>query len=224
MCALLPLQRHRVSRGHARGLEAPRRPVNVNYRYVEEELRYLLDDSDAKAVVFHAGVRAEARDDPRPSCRSSRRTSRSTTTVDDEASATAATRGTRSATKPRWPARAGGATSGRAPATTSTSSTPAAPPACPKGVMWRAEDIFFGGFGGGNLGEDPISKPEEIVDLLDASRRTAAARVSAHARHRALDGVRHPLHRRHGDHLPRSAASTRRDSGSSSRASTSTSS
>jgi acyl-CoA synthetase (AMP-forming)/AMP-acid ligase II len=28
-------------------------PVNVNYRYVEEELRYLLDNSDAKAVVFH---------------------------------------------------------------------------------------------------------------------------------------------------------------------------
>ena len=28
-------------------------PVNVNYRYVEEELRYLLDDSDARAVVFH---------------------------------------------------------------------------------------------------------------------------------------------------------------------------
>src|ERR1700716_2545075 len=29
-------------------------PVNVNYRYVEEELRYLLDDSDAVAVVFNA--------------------------------------------------------------------------------------------------------------------------------------------------------------------------
>jgi 3-oxocholest-4-en-26-oate---CoA ligase len=28
-------------------------PINVNYRYVEEELRYLLDDSDARAVVFH---------------------------------------------------------------------------------------------------------------------------------------------------------------------------
>src|SRR5215470_6290598 len=28
-------------------------PVNVNYRYVEEELRYLLDDADAKAIVFH---------------------------------------------------------------------------------------------------------------------------------------------------------------------------
>src|SRR5436853_6002839 len=28
-------------------------PVNVNYRYVEEELRYLLDDADVRAVVFH---------------------------------------------------------------------------------------------------------------------------------------------------------------------------
>ena len=28
-------------------------PINVNYRYVEEELRYLFDDADAKAVLFH---------------------------------------------------------------------------------------------------------------------------------------------------------------------------
>ena len=30
-------------------------PINVNYRYMEEELRYILDDCDAKAIVFHAG-------------------------------------------------------------------------------------------------------------------------------------------------------------------------
>ena len=29
-------------------------PLNVNYRYVEEELRYLFEDSCAKAVVYHA--------------------------------------------------------------------------------------------------------------------------------------------------------------------------
>src|SRR6476660_4925880 len=29
-------------------------PINVNYRYVEDELRYLLADADAKAVVFHS--------------------------------------------------------------------------------------------------------------------------------------------------------------------------
>ncbi len=29
-------------------------PVNVNYRYVDEELLYLFDDCDARAVVYHA--------------------------------------------------------------------------------------------------------------------------------------------------------------------------
>src|SRR5262245_7211668 len=28
-------------------------PINVNYRYVEDELRHLLDDARARAVVFH---------------------------------------------------------------------------------------------------------------------------------------------------------------------------
>ncbi|MEI7547012.1 MAG: AMP-binding protein [Actinomycetota bacterium] len=31
-------------------------PVNVNYRYVDEELRYLLDNSDAEALVFHSSL------------------------------------------------------------------------------------------------------------------------------------------------------------------------
>ena len=29
-------------------------PVNVNYRYVAEELRYLLENSAAKAIVYHS--------------------------------------------------------------------------------------------------------------------------------------------------------------------------
>ena len=29
-------------------------PLNVNYRYVDEELEYLFDNSDARALVFHA--------------------------------------------------------------------------------------------------------------------------------------------------------------------------
>ena len=28
-------------------------PANVNYRYLEDELAYLLDNSDAEAVLFH---------------------------------------------------------------------------------------------------------------------------------------------------------------------------
>jgi fatty-acyl-CoA synthase len=31
-------------------------PVNVNYRYLDEELRYLLDNADAEALVFHSSL------------------------------------------------------------------------------------------------------------------------------------------------------------------------
>ncbi len=31
-------------------------PVNVNYRYLDEELRYLLDNAEAEALVFHASL------------------------------------------------------------------------------------------------------------------------------------------------------------------------
>jgi fatty-acyl-CoA synthase len=31
-------------------------PVNVNYRYLDDELAYLLDDSDAEALVFHRSL------------------------------------------------------------------------------------------------------------------------------------------------------------------------
>ena len=31
-------------------------PINVNYRYVDDELVYLLEDSDAEALVFHSSL------------------------------------------------------------------------------------------------------------------------------------------------------------------------
>jgi fatty-acyl-CoA synthase len=31
-------------------------PINANYRYLEDELRYLLDDADAEAIVFHSSL------------------------------------------------------------------------------------------------------------------------------------------------------------------------
>ncbi len=31
-------------------------PINVNYRYMDEELLYLLDNSDAEAIVFHSSL------------------------------------------------------------------------------------------------------------------------------------------------------------------------
>ncbi len=44
-------------------------PINVNYRYLEAELSYLLDNADAQAVVFHAESRLGSTTSA-PTCRS----------------------------------------------------------------------------------------------------------------------------------------------------------
>ncbi len=159
-------------------------PINVNYRYVEEELRYLLDDCRRQGDRVPPRVRAEAR-------RRARRAPVAHTfvAVDDGSGAELDALGGRRlrAGARRRVARARLRAS--APPTTSTSSTPAAPPGMPKGVMWRAEDIFFGALGGGNLGEAPITQPEEIADRARRAAGALPARVPVHARHRALDGA-----------------------------------
>ena len=101
-------------------------PINVNYRYVEDELRYLLDDADVSAVVFHRefAPKLAAIAPSLPSCTrivavddgTDGRRRRASARVDYETALAGR--------------RARSATSVPAPPTISTSSTPAAPPAC----------------------------------------------------------------------------------------------
>jgi acyl-CoA synthetase (AMP-forming)/AMP-acid ligase II len=132
-------------------------PVNVNYRYVEGELRYLLDNADAKAVVLHRELapRLSAIVPELPKLSAA-------LVIEDESDATveglAATE-YEAALATAAPAR------DFAPRSTDdlyvlyTGGTTG----MPKGVMWRQEDIFFGAFDGGGFG-DPIKTPEQIVD------------------------------------------------------------
>ncbi|MEU7061389.1 acyl-CoA synthetase [Streptomyces sp. NPDC046197] len=136
-------------------------PVNVNYRYVEEELVYLYRDADLVALVFDAEftdrvaaalpraerlrhlVRAGA---PEPGCR--------------EVPA-AAFRDAEAAGSPErgFPARSAddqfiiytGGTTGM-----------------PKGVMWRQEDLFFSGLGGGAPTGEPVKRPQELAERVAA--------------------------------------------------------
>ncbi|MFI5048132.1 MAG: acyl-CoA synthetase [Acidimicrobiia bacterium] len=150
-------------------------PINVNYRYVEEELRYLLADADAKAIVFHREFTPTlaAASDELPLLTEF-------VVVDDMSGVSADDLGAveyeaaLASASPRrdFPPRSAddlyilytGGTTGM-----------------PKGVMWRSEDIFFGAFGGGNLGDVPITRPEEVVDSFDVHRRGLPACPFMHA-------------------------------------------
>ncbi|MGW1915269.1 acyl-CoA synthetase [Streptomyces sp. NPDC002076] len=134
-------------------------PVNVNYRYVEEELVYLYRDADLVALVFDAEFadRVAAALPRAPMLRHLLRVGPETAEVpgavpfgDAEASGSPA-RG--------FPARSAddqfiiytGGTTGM-----------------PKGVMWRQEDLFFAGLGGGAPTGEPVKTPEELAERVAA--------------------------------------------------------
>jgi acyl-CoA synthetase (AMP-forming)/AMP-acid ligase II len=138
-------------------------PVNVNYRYVEEELRYLLDDADAKAVVFHRELA--------PKLAAVQPTLPALTgflAVEDGSGAHLGPLDT-----VEYEAALAAASPERDFAPRSASDLyilyTGGTTGMPKGVMWRAEDIFFGAFGGGGIGNE-ISAPEEIADRAREGR------------------------------------------------------
>jgi acyl-CoA synthetase (AMP-forming)/AMP-acid ligase II len=139
-------------------------PINVNYRYGADELRYLLADADARAVVFHREFTTILH-----AVRTELPLLRGFVMVDDASGTPAPTRATEyeAALAAASPARDFAPRSADDLYILYTGGTTG----MPKGVMWRAEDIFFGAFGGGNLGDAPITTPEEIIDSLEPHRR-----------------------------------------------------
>ena len=125
-------------------------PINVNYRYVDEELAYLFDDADVVAVVHDAEF-ATTVERVRKTSDGVRLALDTRDGYEEAVGAASADRdfGTRSADD-RYVLYTGGTTG------------------MPKGVVWRHEDIFFAAMGGGNPGGPPIARPEEIVpSVLD---------------------------------------------------------
>ncbi|WP_425247865.1 acyl-CoA synthetase [Streptomyces sp. NEAU-NA10] len=133
-------------------------PVNVNYRYVEEELVYLYRDADLVALVFDAEFtdRVAGALPQAPALRHLIRVGAEAEGV----TAVSFTDAEASGSPERgFPARSGddqfiiytGGTTG-----------------LPKGVMWRQEDLFFAGLGGGAPTGEPVKKPEELAERVAA--------------------------------------------------------
>ena len=136
-------------------------PVNVNYRYVEEELVYLYRDADLVALVFDTEF-TERVAAALPRAEQLRHLVRVGAAPEDgpDVSAVAFTEAEAAGSPGRgFPARSAddqfiiytGGTTGM-----------------PKGVMWRQEDLFFSGLGGGAPTGEPVKKPEELAERVAA--------------------------------------------------------
>ena len=136
-------------------------PVNVNYRYVEEELVYLYRDADLVALVFDTEF-TERVAAALPCAEQLRHLVRVGAPQADGPDVPAVAFADAEATGSPgrgFPARSAddqfiiytGGTTGM-----------------PKGVMWRQEDLFFSGLGGGAPTGEPVKKPEELAERVAA--------------------------------------------------------
>lgn len=156
-------------------------PVNVNYRYVADELVYLYRDADLAALVFDAeftdrvAVAQPQADRLRYLIRVGAAPADGGASADDGAPADdgAAAVGAQHALEPvefadavasGSPLRDFGPRSADDQFVIYTGGTTG----MPKGVMWRQEDLFFSGMGGGAPTGEPVKRPEELAERVAA--------------------------------------------------------
>ena len=145
-------------------------PINLNFRYVAPELRYVVDNADLEVLVYERELAPLVADScagegcpgAPPPGRRGRDARRSPPTRWSRPRAPS-----RSTTRRRWPRPLIGADFGsRSPDDLYVLYT-GGTTGMPKGVMWRQEDIFFAAMGGGGWGAEPITTADELAGRLN---------------------------------------------------------
>jgi acyl-CoA synthetase (AMP-forming)/AMP-acid ligase II len=140
-------------------------PLNINFRYVGDELGYLLENGDVTTLVFHRSLAPQVASLSRRPLKL-----RSLVALEDGTATTDVSE--LSCIPYEELVDAGSPDRDFAPRSSDdlyilyTGGTTG----LPRGVMWRHEDIFFATLGGGNPGGPPISRPEEIRLTVHANR------------------------------------------------------
>src|SRR3954452_24464060 len=140
-------------------------PINVNYRYVTEELQYLLDNSQAKAIVYHSQF-APTLAEVLPQLPELTLLLQ----VDDES-------GNELLPGAQWYEEALTAASPERPACADSWSPDdlyilytGGTTGMPKGVLWRQHDVFLSAMGGRPWGsEQALASYDELADKARAS-------------------------------------------------------
>jgi len=132
-------------------------PINVNFRYVAEELRYLFNDADLVGVIYQTDY-AERLAEVAPETPRLRWSLAIGPEYEDALAASSSQRD--------FTARSGddhyvlytGGTTGM-----------------PKGVLWRHEDAFFACMGGGDPSRPEITSVDELVERIAPQQTTFLA-------------------------------------------------
>jgi acyl-CoA synthetase (AMP-forming)/AMP-acid ligase II len=123
--------------------------INVNYRYVTEELRYIFTNADLVGVVYEPDLATNVAGALTPAMHLRIERGPAYEALIAEASS-----------ERRFPARSGddlfvlytGGTTGM-----------------PRGVMWRHEDLFFAALQGGNPGGAAVERAEDLAPLVHSN-------------------------------------------------------
>ncbi|MEE8557516.1 MAG: acyl-CoA synthetase [Myxococcota bacterium] len=138
-------------------------PININFRYVEEELRYLLDDSDVVGLLHHRELAPRV-----AAVAPSAGKIRFYLSVEDGSGQDLSGLGAgdyEQALAASSPLREFAPRSGSDHYIIYTGGTTG----MPKGVVWRHEDLFFSGLMGANPMGPPPERAEEVAERASAN-------------------------------------------------------